>query len=128
MTKNGIVFCKCGAPARPRQRNCRACKNASTKRSVLKRKLSVQRLEQALHHLTIDNPATRREYESQFRTRAVAICDQDGMPAIAGFVVGFLPDLMLKVMDDYGKSHFVRLDRVVEDLGRAVDGEILHVE
>jgi hypothetical protein len=58
----------------------------------------------------------------------VAVCDEDGMPAIAGFVVGFLADRMLQVMDDDGKNHFVRLDRVVEDFGRTVDGEILHVE
>lgn len=94
----------------------------------MKRKLAVQRLKQALHHLTVENPATRSAYESKFKTRAVAVERGDDAQDISGIVVGFLADHMVKILDDYGETHFVHLDRVVEDWGRTLNGEILHGE
>jgi hypothetical protein len=129
MIKNGIIYCRCGNLARPRQRNCAACNRASVRRSATKKKAAFNRLEQVLRNLTIENSATRREYESRFQTRAViTIAKDDEGVEIAGFVVGFLPDRMLKVLDDDGGSHLVSIDRVVEDCGRTIDGEMLRGE
>lgn len=125
MTINGIVYCKCGAPARPGQRNCRACKNAATQRSALKRKLNVQRLELTVRHLSFENPATQSAFEAKFKTRAVVVRREDPDQDITGHVVGFLPERRVKILDDFGEVHYVHLDRVIEDRGRGLSEEAL---
>lgn len=120
--------CKCGRPARHGQRNCSVCHAAAEKRRRLKLKYGVARVRRALDHLTIHNPATEAAFNSKSSTKAVVICAADGAPEIAGIVVGFLPEQMLKVLDDYGQVHVVPIASVHEDLGRTIYGRINQTE
>ena len=120
--------CKCGRPVRHGQRNCSVCHAGAEKRRRLRLKYGVDRVQRALDHLTIHNPATEAAFNSKSSTKAVVICGQDGAPEIAGFVVGFLPEQMLKVLDDDGQVHVVPIASIQPDLGRTIYGRINQTE
>ena len=122
------IPCRCGGSRRPGQRNCAVCNREAGKRHRLKKKLGIDRVKRALEHLTIHNPATEAAFNSKASTKAVVICGQDGAPEIAGIVVGFLPEQMLKVLDDYGQVHVVPIASIQPDLGRTIYGRINQTE
>ena len=88
----------------------------------VRKRVSEDRLQQALQRLTVEFPETRAAYDLRFKTRAVVVPSDDGPADVTGMVIGFLPDLMLKVLDDFGTLHTVHIDRVVEDCGKQVYG------
>lgn len=114
--------CKCGQPRRPGGRYCLACHRSAEQRRRGKLKLGLAQVMRTLANLTVRNTATQAAFYAACKTNAVLINGTDGEPEIPGFVIGFLPDMKLKVLDDDGRSHIVDLSAVQEDIGRTIYG------
>ena len=112
--------CACGEFARPGQRNCRRCHADAEKRRRVRLRLQLERLQTALDRVTEDFPETRAAFESSFRSRAVNVPRDGDGGDITGIVVGFLPNLMLRILDDSGRTEVFPLAQVRPDRGRKV--------
>lgn len=113
--------CLCGKKARANQSDCLECHAASVKQSRVRRQVELLELRRIVKNMTQDNPATREFYTQKCKGDWVIICDELG--DIPGRVIGFLPGLVLRVIDDKGNLHYPTLDRVVEDVARRLYGQ-----
>jgi len=114
--------CKCGRPRRPGGRNCKVCHNECERDRRGRLKRTFEQVMRVISNMTVRNTATQAAFYAACRTNAVLINGTDGEPEIPGFVIGFLPDMKVKVLDDDGRSHIVDLSAVQEDIGRTIYG------
>lgn len=121
-TEDMKTTCKCGRPRRPGGRNCKVCHGACERDRRGRLKRTFEQAMRVISNLTVRNTATQAAFYAVCRTNAVLIAGASGEPEVSGFVIGFLPDMKLKVLDDDGRSHIVDLSAVQEDLGRTIYG------
>lgn len=113
-------LCACGKTARRGQRNCLSCHAAAEKRRRARQKLNLDRLQTALDRVTDDFPTTRAAFDAQIKSRAVIVPCEGDSADITGVVIGFLPNMMLRILDDTGDVKLVPLAKVKADRGRRV--------
>lgn len=123
VANSDVKPCKCGKPPRPGQRNCHDCHNSSMKRYRLKTRLGVERLMLAFDKLTTSNDATKAAFNTKCQSPWVIIQGANGAPDISGIVVGFLPERVLRVMDDHGEIRITSVDQIEEDVHRRIYGK-----
>ena len=116
-------LCACGRPCRRGQGNCLNCHKVTARLYTARKRQYVAHLEQEIERLTISHPPTRAAFEKEFPDkfdRFVVVTTCDGA-LFTGFVVAFLPQLFLKVMDTQGEIKLFKMDQVKPDIKRIAE-------
>ena len=113
------LACVCDGPRSPGQKPCRKCRREYQRAYRQARRQQLQRWQRIMELMTLDNPATRAQFEamSRTRTRFVVVQDESGSVSTAK-VTAFQMRGYLTVVDERGVSQSVRLDQVIPDVGR----------
>lgn len=90
-----MLLCKCGAQNRANQRNCASCHRLEMKRTRLKQRSRLDRLQLVLDQMTVRNTVTEQAYRARFCSVFVILSDL--VPAV---VTGYFPSGM--VPEDVG--------------------------
>ena len=84
------------------------------KRTRLKQRSRLDRLQRVLDQMTVRNTLTEQAYRARFGSVFVILSDL--VPAV---VTGYFPSGMLRVVTDHGEERMVQMDQVREDCGIA---------
>jgi hypothetical protein len=112
------LACACNGPRSPGQSPCQECRRKYHRWYRAARKQRLQRWQRILEILTVDNPATRAEFEAKARRPFVVITDPGSGRIRTAKVVSFHMGRRVTVVDGHGRFHSVPLACVDEDVGR----------
>jgi hypothetical protein len=110
--------CRCGAPRRAGQKNCRQCHREDERRRRKGRKDKAEQLRQRCAFLRCEDQRTREQFEAQCQSRFVLVQPEKDA-RFAGYVVGFWPGGRLDILDSLGALHRIDLHRVAHDKARS---------
>lgn len=89
----------------------------------LRAKLRIKDDRQFLEKIITHNPATEQAFRAKCESDWVIIQGGENAPSITGRVVAFLPERVLRVMDDLGEIRITSVDQIVEDVQRRIYGK-----
>ena len=105
------AHCACGQPRRPNQADCRRCHSEEQRRYRQRRKEEVGRLVGRIESWIQPHQPTREHFERQGAGPWVEFLTTENQ-RMCGIVIGFLPGDYIRILDDSGSLHMIRLDQL----------------
>ena len=112
------LTCACNGPRVAGQGPCRKCRREYQRGYRKAHQQQIQRWQRILEIMTVDNPATRAQFEAKSRSRFVVVLGDGSKQVYTAKVTAFQIGGYLTIVEYGGRSHSVRLETVVEDVGR----------